>query len=245
MEPDAPPDFFEETKGSADSLVEQDAPSDLFVELTLPQRLPVEPDLPPDLFEEPKDSAGSLVELDPPPDLFEDPGPPPAPDYGAGPSLGPICGTESATASICGAKPSSLATGGGEFPPGVLGGSRSYIKLIGGIYQIRGELLNKAMPPEPMVPKKDCTLVVQLLMELPEDGGVCFYPTPSLQETIPDVDVLDHGESPEVAGLHTCHHYVGDIAPGELQPAANQPSRPDGLDRPFDLVRLGWREEYH
>ena len=99
------------------------------------------------------------------------------------------------------------------------------------------------MPPEPMVPKKDCTLVVQLLMELPEDGGVCFYPTPSLQETIPDVDVLNNGESQEVVGLLTCHHYVGDIAPGELQPAANQPSRPDGLDLPFDLVRLSWSRE--
>ena len=97
------------------------------------------------------------------------------------------------------------------------------------------------MPSEPMVPKKDCTLVVQLHMELPEDGGVCVYPTPSLQETIPDVDVLNHGESPEVTGLLICHHYVGDIAPGELQPAANQPSRPDGLDLPFGLVRLGWR----
>ena len=82
--------------------------------------------------------------------------------------------------------------------------------------------------------------MLQLLMESREDGGVCVYPTPSLQETTPDVDVLNHGESPEVTGLLICHHYVGDIALGELQPAANQQSRPDGLDLPFNLVRLGW-----
>ena len=153
------------------------------------------------------------VEPDPPPDLFEDPDPPPAPDYGAGPSLG---------------------------PPGVKGGSRSYTKLTGEMYRRRGEPLNKTMPPEPMVPTKECTLVLQLLMEPRVDGGVCGYPTPSLQETIPDLDVLNHGESLEVTGLLTCHHYVGDIAPGVLQPAANQLPRPDGLDLQFSLVHLGW-----
>ena len=107
VEPDPPPDFFEESKDSADSLVELDAPPDFFVELTPPQRLPVKPD--------------------PSPNLFEGPSPPPAPDYGAGPSFGPICGTEYAPASICGAKPSILATGGDELPPGIMGGSWSYI----------------------------------------------------------------------------------------------------------------------
>ena len=160
--------------------MELDAPRDLFVEPALPQRMP--------------------VKLDPPLSL------PPVPDYGAGPSLGPVCGTESAPASICGAKPSLLATGGGEFPPGVMGGSRSYTQLIGEIYQIKGELLNKAMPPDPMVPKLDCTLVLQLHMEIPEDSVLCFYPTPSVQETIPNMDVLNYGESLEVAGLLTCHH---------------------------------------
>ena len=55
-----------------DSLVELDAPPDLFMEPNLPQCLPVELDPPPDLLEEPKESADSLVELDTPPDFFEE-----------------------------------------------------------------------------------------------------------------------------------------------------------------------------
>ena len=72
------------------------------------------------------------------------------------------------------------------------GGPKSYNQFIGELYQVRGELLDKAMSPDPTIPELDCTLALQIHMGLPGDNGVCFYPTPLEQETIPDQNVLDY-----------------------------------------------------
>ena len=51
------------------------------------------------------------------------------------------------------------------------GGSKSYSKLM-------GALVDRTISPDPMVPKLDCTLVLQIPMELPGDNGSCIYPSP-------------------------------------------------------------------
>ena len=45
----------------------------------------------------------------------------------------------------------------------------SYNQFLGDLYRVRGELLDKAIDPDPMVPAEDCTQVLQIPMDLP--GG--------------------------------------------------------------------------
>ena len=80
---------------------------------------------------------------------------------------------------------------------GPIRSSRSYNQFLGDLYRVRGELLDKAIDPDPMVPEEDCSQVLQIPMGLPGGSAACFYPTPLEQELMPEEFVLEHDDPVE------------------------------------------------
>ena len=58
-------------------------------------------------------------------------------------------------------------------------GVKSYQQILGELYWVRGELINKAMCPEPLILKPDCTLEVQAPMAYPGGGDHVPVPLPA------------------------------------------------------------------
>ena len=74
---------------------------------------------------------------------------------------------------------------------------------------MRGELLDKAMHPDPRDTGVDCKLALQIPVAFSCGGVACFYPTPLEQDLLDDLGILDHEdlvkEDPQLTMMQPCY----------------------------------------